>query len=278
MKTLLCLHYITNCYLAINYFLFKLTPYVCEYVFDSCELEWRELEILMLLAVFIAVKSRKSPTFNVFINTLFTFSKVANIVLYWREGPIHVFIFVLSWFLHFVFIPQPAYKGPENIVYLRGSHLENEIHSDPRVTWLVCFHASWSPPCVDLEPVYADLSTKFGGLNNLKFAKFDCNLYPDIAHKFGVSTSPMAKQLPTIVMFQRGEKSNVSKEVKRRPFVSEQGSVYKYIFSYENIVKDFDMNKVYYDCSQNQIKVTAVKTPASKEDAVEKSDKEKKQE
>ncbi len=252
LKGLLHFHYITNFLLATNYFILKFIPYVCEYVFESCELEWRECEILMLLAVFIAVKSRKSPTFIVFVNTLFTFSKVANIVLYWREGPIHVMVFLLMWFLHFVFIPQPAYKGPQNIVYLRAGHLETEIQSDPRVTWLVCYTATWSPPCSDLEPVYAKLSTKFGGLNNLKFAKFDCNLYPDIAAKMGVNTSPLAKQLPTIALYQKG------KETKRRPHVN-NGSVYKFLFSYDNIVKDFDLNKVYYDCSQNQIKIGGVK-------------------
>lgn len=251
-KGLLNLHYITNFYLATNYFLLKLTPFVCEHVFETCELEWREMEILMLLAVFVTVKSRNSPTFIVFINTLFTFSKVANIVLYWREGPIHVFIFCLSWFLHFVFIPQPAYKGPKNIVYLRGGHLDNEIQRDPRITWLVCFYATWSPPCSDLEPVFAEISTKFGGLNNLKFAKFDCNLYPEVAQKHGVSTSPISKQLPTIVMFQKG------KEVRRRPFVSSGGTVHKFIFSFANLVKDFDLNKIYYECSNNQIEVKAM--------------------
>lgn len=252
LKTLLNLHYVTNFLLATNYFLLKFIPVVCSYVFESCELEWRECEILMLLAVFIAVKSRKSATFNVFINTLFTFSKIANIVLYWREGPIHVGVFVLFWFLHFVFIPQPAYKGPQNIVYLRGGHLNNEIESDPRITWMVCYTATWSPPCADLEPVFAELSTKFGGLNNLKFAKFDCNLYPDIAAKMGVSNSPLAKQLPTIVMYQKG------KETRRRPHVVD-GAVYKFVFSYENIVRDFDLTKVYYECSQDLKKVQGVK-------------------
>lgn len=174
------------------------------------------------------------------------------------------------WFLHFIFIPQPAYKGPQNIVYLRAGHLETEIQSDPRVTWLVCYTATWSPPCKDLEPIYAKLSHKFGGLNNLKFAKFDCNLYPDIAAKMGVSTSPLAKQLPTIALYQKG------KETKRRPHV-QNGSVYKFLFSYDNIVKDFDLNKLYYDCSQNQIKIGAVKDSAAPEVAQEKkTDEEKK--
>ena len=91
---------------------------------------------------------------------------------------------------------------------------------------------------------------KFGGLNNLKFAKFDCNLYPDVAaSSFNVSSSPLGKQLPTIVLFQKGA------ETKRRPFVDSKGNVFNFIFSYENIVKEFDLNKIYYECKSSQIVV-----------------------
>ena len=71
-----------------------------------------------------------------------------------------------------------------------------------------------------------------------------------------------------IQMYFQGYSS--SEEVSNQGY-SRFGGIYKTQVS-------TDVNKVYYDCSQNQIKVTAVKTPASKEDAVEKSDKEKKQE
>ncbi len=195
-----------------------------------------------------------------FVGTMCTFSKAANVILYWREGPIHVVLFGLAWFLHFVFLPQPMYKGPQNIQYLRGGHLETEIKRDERITWVVCFFANWSPPCGDFAPVFAEISNKFGGLNNLKFAKFDCNLYPDIARKFNVSTSPLSKQLPTVVMYQKGV------ETKRRPFVDSKNSVYKFIFSYDNVVKEFDLNKIYYECKENQIVVKPVtKKEAQKE-------------
>ncbi len=183
-------------------------------------------------------------------------------MLFWREGPLHTFLFCLAWFLQFVFLPEPAFVGPDNILHLRAGHLENEINADPRVTWLVCFHTTWSQECRHLYPVFADVSVKFGGLNNLKFAKFDCNLFPDVAAKFGVSTSAISKQLPTVILFQGG------KESKRRPAVL-SGSVYKFIFSYENMVKEFDLNKIYYECKESQIvkgKRTEEATKPSKEE------------
>lgn len=79
LKPLLSVHYITNLVLATSYFILKFLPYVCEYVYESCLLEWRELEILMLLLIVIAIKTRKSATYLQFINTMCTFAKAANV-------------------------------------------------------------------------------------------------------------------------------------------------------------------------------------------------------
>lgn len=62
IKPLLNAHYLTNLFLACNYFILKNIPYLCEYLFETCELEWREMEILMLLVIFIAVKTRRAAT------------------------------------------------------------------------------------------------------------------------------------------------------------------------------------------------------------------------
>ena len=252
LKTLSHIHYITNLMLAFSYFILKNTPTVCELVFESCIIEWRELEILMMLVIFIAVKTRKSATWLQFISSMCLFSKAANIILYWREGPIHVLIFSLLWFLQFVFLPQPVYKGPQNVQYMRGTHLEHEIKRDDRVTWLVCFYATWSSKSNDFTPVFAELSNKYGDLNNFKFAKFDSNQFPDVAQRFGINTSSFSKQFPTLILFQKGV------EVKRRPFVDSKGTIFDFIFSHDNVVKEFELNKLYYECKNNPIQVKPV--------------------
>jgi thiol-disulfide isomerase/thioredoxin len=249
LKTLSHVHYITNVLLASSYFLTKNLPVVCDTLYESCVLEWRELEILMLLCIFVAVKTRKAATWLQFFSSMCTFSKAANIILYWREGPVHVIAFSLLWFLHFVFLPQPVYKGPQNVAYFRGAHLENEIKRDDRITWLVCFYASWSSKSNDFAPVFAELSNKYGDLDNFKFVKFDCNLFPEFAKKFSINTTTFSKQLPTLVMFQKGQ------EVKRRPFVDSKGQIFDFIFSYDNVAKDFDLNRIYYECKKNPIVV-----------------------
>jgi thiol-disulfide isomerase/thioredoxin len=249
LRTLSHVHYVTDIILAGSYFLIKNIPGLCELVFESCLLEWREVEILMMLCIFIAVKTRKSATWLQFVSSMCTFSKFANIILYWREGQLHVLLFAALWFLHFVFLPQPVYRGPQNVQYYRGVHLEHEIKRDDRMTYLICFYASWSSKSNDFSPVFAELSNKYGDLANFKFGKFDCNQFPDVAQRFNLSTSAFSKQIPTVVLFQKGV------EVKRRPFVDSKGTIFDFVFSYENIVKDFDLNKVYYECKQNPIVV-----------------------
>ena len=260
LKTLSHIHYITDICLAISYFLLKNIPGLCEVLFESCELEWREMEILMMLVIFIAVKTRKSATWLQFVSSMCTFSKFANIILFWREGPLYVFVFCIIWFLHFVFLPQPVYRGPQNVQYFRGVHLEHEIKRDERITWFVCFYASWSSKSNDFAPVFAELSNKYGNLDNFKFAKFDCNQFPDVAQKFGLSTSAFSKQIPTLVLFSKGA------EVKRRPFLDSKGTVFEFIFSYENVVKEFELNRVYSECKANPIVVKPT-SPAVKKDS-----------
>lgn len=265
IKPLIDVHYLTNIALASSYFLLKNIPHLCEFFFDSCLLEWREVEILMLLVISVAVKTRRASTWLQLVSTICTFSKAANVILYWREGPIQVFFYCLLWFLHFVFLPQPAYKGPEKVQYFRSTNLEHEIKRDERVTWLVCFYAPWSPPCKDFTPVFAEISNKFGGLNNFKFAKFDANLYPDIAKKFNISTSSLSKQLPTLVLFEKGI------ETKRRPFIDSNGKVFNYVMSYENIVKDFNLNKIFFECKNNPIIVRATNENAKNDNSDKKN-------
>lgn len=259
VKLLLNAHYITDLLLATSYFLLKNVPGVCELTFESCEIEWRELEILMMLVLFVSVKTRKSATWLQFVSSTCTFTKFANMILFWRESQLHAFLFATLWFLHFLLLPQPVYRGPQNVQYFRGTHLENEIKRDDRVTWLVCFYATWSSKSNDFAPVFAELSNKYADLNNFKFAKLDCNLFPDVAQRFGISTGSFGggKQLPTVILFQKGV------EVKRRPFVDSKGTVFDFIFSYDNMVKDFDLNRVYYECKQNQIVVKPAETKKS---------------
>lgn len=62
-------------------------------------------------------------------------------------------------------------------------------------------------------------------LENLKFGKIDIGRYPEAAITYKVDVSTRSKQLPTVILFQKG------KEVTRRPSVSHTGQIIRFFFA-----------------------------------------------
>ena len=137
-------------------------------------------------------------------STGFVYSKVANMILFFRKDPRYGLVYLLLFTLQAMLLPEPTYKGPENIVYFRANGLEDELKRDPKVTWIVTFYAAWSPSAVNFSPVFAKISANYG-LPNLKFGKIDVGRYPEVGEKHHVSTSALTRQLPTVIMFQEGK-------------------------------------------------------------------------
>ena len=101
---------------------------------------------------------------------------------------------------------------------------QEELERDKRVTWIVEFFANWSSDCQSFAPIYADLSLKYNCMG-LNFGKVDVGRYTDISIRYKVSTSPLTKQLPTLILFQGG------KEVMRRPQIDKKGRAVSWTFS-----------------------------------------------
>ena len=86
--------------------------------------------------------------------------------------------------------------------------------------WLVEFYASWSPPCIQIEPLIADISLRYT-TPLVKFAKLDVGRWPHVAKRYHIHVGGTSKQLPTFIMFREGE------EIGRIPHVFRDGSVAK---------------------------------------------------
>lgn len=240
-------HYVCNLLLSVSFFILKTTAPFCYVIFDNCELEIREWELLTFLGCIIVLKNRKQASYNMYVSTVCMFAKLISTFMFLRTNPLAGVIYVLFCLLHIAFLPEPAYSGPDLVTYFRDN-LDEELIHDRRVTWLVEFYAAWQPTCVNFANTFAQLSAKYT-LDNLKFGKVDASRYPAIAEKYRVSTSSWSKQLPTLILFQNG------KEVIRRPIISGKGNVViKFLFSEENIVRDFDLNDLHHQCKKNPIK------------------------
>lgn len=197
-----------------------------------------------------------------YLSSSFIYTKVANLILWFYADFIMGIIYAITFICKYnvvcsllyceihvelipvmgLLLPEPAYSGPDNVIYFHGPNsLEEELARDKRIVWVVAFYTVWNPACVNFAPIFAQLSTDFG-LENLKFGKVDVGRYPDAGKNYRVNDSSLSKQLPTIVIFKEG------KENDRRPLIDSKGKVTKFLFSDENIKAAFDLKNLHDNC------------------------------
>ncbi|KAM6465985.1 thioredoxin-related transmembrane protein 2 [Python bivittatus] len=205
---------------------------------NSCDFDWREVEILMFLSAIVMMKNRRSITVDQHVGNIFMFSKVANVILFFRLDIRMGLLYLTLCLVFLMTCKPPLYLGPEHIKYFSDKTIDEELARDKRVTWIVEFFANWSNECQSFAPIYADLSLKYN-CTGLNFGKVDVGRYPDVSTKYKISTSPLTKQLPTLILFQGG------KEVMRRPQIDKKGRAVSWNFSEENVIREFNLNELY---------------------------------
>ncbi|XP_074087581.1 thioredoxin-related transmembrane protein 2 isoform X2 [Macrotis lagotis] len=198
----------------------------------------REVEILMFLSAIVMMKNRRSITVEQHIGNIFMFSKVANAILFFRLDIRMGLLYITLCIVFLMTCKPPLYMGPEYIKYFNDKTIDEELERDKRVTWIVEFFANWSNECQSFAPIYADLSLKYN-CTGLNFGKVDVGRYPDVSTRYKVSTSPLTKQLPTLILFQGG------KEVMRRPQIDKKSRAVSWTFSEENVIREFSLNELY---------------------------------
>lgn len=237
-------YHVVNFILTISFIVLRTVRPFCtifpltEYDTKECTFNWNESNILLFLACTIAIKNRKRPPLKELVVKVFMFFKVANTILFCMTDPRLAILFAAACIGCMVVFPEPAYIGPQDIVYFKGDALEDELKNNPRTTWIVEFMATWSTSCHNIAPTFAGLSTTYAH-NHLKFGKLDVGRYPEIAEIFQVDSSSLTKQLPTMVLFQGG------KEVMRKPGRNKNGQTVRYEFKKEDIIRDFDLDRLF---------------------------------
>lgn len=251
LRLLIKPYYLINLFLSLSYIIGKKITWVCLNIFakKDCELDGKETEILFFLMIVIMIRTRKAGSITMinYLSASFLYTKLTNVIL-WFYADIRLgILFGILVILCGLLLPEPTYQGPENITYIHGEKgLKDEIQRDTKVTWLIAFYTAWSPPCVTLAPVFAQLSAEYA-LDNFKFGKIDVGRHPDAAAKYQINDASTSRQLPTLILFQNG------KEVERRPYGDSKGKLVKFLFSLDNIKAAFDLNTVYKKCKENPI-------------------------
>ncbi|XP_004562302.3 thioredoxin-related transmembrane protein 2-B [Maylandia zebra] len=243
-KWLLKPYYVASLFMSVAFLAVRKTPGICDRLAtqredgNSCDFDWREVEILMFLSAIVMMKNRRAITVEQHVGNIILFSKVANVILFFRLDIRMGLLYLTLCIVFLMTCKPPLYMGPEYIKYFSDKTIDDELARDGRVTWIVEFFANWSPECQSFASVYADLSLKYN-CAGLKFGKVDIGRYGEVSKKYKVSASPLSKQLPSLVLFQGG------KEVMRRPQVDKKGRAVSWSFTEENIIREFNLNELY---------------------------------
>ncbi|XP_053924538.1 thioredoxin-related transmembrane protein 2 isoform X1 [Cuculus canorus] len=268
-------YYSLSALLATAFLLVRKVPPLCRGLpsqredGNPCDFDWREVEILMFLSAIVMMKNRRSITVDQHIGNIFMFSKVANVILFFRLDICMGLLYLTLCIVFLVTCKPPLYMGPEYIKYFSDKTIDNELERDKQVTWIIEFFANWSSECQSFAPIFANLSLKYN-CPGLHFGKVDVGRYTDVSTRSGgagpvmqaglepreppappvlpepllprrykVSTSPLTKQLPTLILFQGGI------EKMRRPYIDKKGHAVSWTFSEENVIREFNLNELY---------------------------------
>uniref|UniRef100_A0A5S6QI86 Thioredoxin domain-containing protein n=1 Tax=Trichuris muris TaxID=70415 RepID=A0A5S6QI86_TRIMR len=246
LKRICTVHHFLNALLCAAFYVSKVVPCLCHFVFGKetkCKISEHEYQILLLLAFVIYTKNRKATSWYHYFSNVILYTKLANFALFYWVGPVYALAYATLAIIISCVFPEPVFNGPEAVLYFRGSNPMQEISQQKDTVWLVEFYANWSSMCIHFAPIFANLSLKYA-LPNLKFGKLDVGRYPQEAQNFRVDNRLVTKALPTVILFRGG------KEVKRLPFADSCGRVLAYHFTEENVIRDFDLNNVYLNCTR----------------------------
>ena len=244
-------YFILNLIACFAYIGSKYIPWVCRHAYETgekCALDWRDQEILMFLCFVIVIKNRrwKPSQWTEYMANVFMLVKGTNIVLFFRKSTALGIVYIITCLILFLLVPEPKYKGPEEVRYFRGQALEEEIAQNKGTVYLIEFYASWSSACNHFTPVFAEISLNYNH-EYLKFGKLDVGRYPIVAERYNIDTTVRSKQLPTLILFVNGE------EKLRRPAAGESQISWYYRFTKENIIQDFCLNE-HYNASKEKAK------------------------
>lgn len=246
LRQLLHPFYAINILLSTMFFFTKTVPPMCTVMYKTCHIDFQEYELLIFLGSFVALRSKRQFSIPDYLSHFCLFAKILSVYMFWKQNAVYAIGYALLWLMQACFCQQPSYSGPDRVLYLRDTTFNQEVlHGDSRTTWIVAFYTAWSPACIKLQPIFAELSEEYG-VDFLKFAKLDITRYPDIAKKYSIDTSSWSKQLPTLILFRKG------REITRRPAIVgvNKKSIQKFYFTWESIVNSFGLSELYLECKK----------------------------
>jgi len=244
-RLVLNVHHLVNIALSLAFIASKMITVVCHQLYGhdygKCSFDTREHEILVFLGVVIVWKNRKSSSLLYYLSTIYMYTKLASIFLFFRGNPLAGLVYSAVCIACYVMFPEPIYPDSDRVIFFHGEGLQRELGRDKSIVWVIEFFTSWSSECRYMSPTFSQLSERYS-LSNLKFGKLDVGKYAKEAERFRINAHPMSKQLPSIAIFKDGV------QVNRRPLVGPNQRAIPFVFNEENCIHELGLNNLYSDC------------------------------
>lgn len=198
----------------------------------------------MCLMCVIMIKNRTAVSIHEMIDRFLTYSKVVNTVLFFRVDPRFGFVYVLMCFMRIWIFPDVfSDDDDDQVLQVDDDTIKDVLKNDTRIIWVVEFYTTWATTCHSVAPVFSSLASRYSN-EYLKFAKIDVTKSPKIAKEYGINTTTMSRQLPTLIIFKE------TKAVTWRPMAGTNGKLVKYAFTEENVIRDFCLEELHEEAKK----------------------------
>lgn len=197
----------------------------------------QERQSLSLLGIALSLKFFRRQSLDGYFADVFFFCKSVIALLTWYMDYRWSLIYIFGYLGIAMTFPQPFFTGKSKMTEFTPETLTDvvENQTDESITWIIEFFAPWSPQCLILEPVIADISNQYSS-DRVHFGKIDVSRWPSVGKRYKIHLTGISDQLPTLIRFERG------KETGRIPQISDDGKrVYGGKFRKHDILAAFGM-------------------------------------
>ncbi|EPS73532.1 hypothetical protein M569_01224, partial [Genlisea aurea] len=170
----------------------------------SAHLFRREIQALLVLCVLVAVKVRRSESWEAFVEDALFYAKItlAGIALVMDY---HLALwYAVAFLVIYAIAQQPACEGLGSTSCMTPLQLETLLtEGNSSKFWMVEFRSSSQSTCIRSSSFFPELSITFSN-KNLSFGSVDLGLFPNAAEKFGIPSGKLLHQLPIYMLFRDG--------------------------------------------------------------------------
>ena len=177
-----------------------------------------EPQILSTMAVVLFFKYIKSATVEEFLGHCFFLLRLTLSLLLYLFSGVACAWFVVAQTMVWLLTSRPMYAGPNKFKQILTMRDFERVVLEGEGTFVVLFYAPWNDACFGSMPLWADMSVKYT-TPQLQFMLVNVETTPLVAKKCVVDTSGVSRQLPSLLLYEKGV------EVARFPPVGAQGSM-----------------------------------------------------